>query len=53
MLKKELDIPDSYRFTDKQKEEVYNLLNCTDDMREKRQLPYRRLLYLLIKTLVE
>jgi hypothetical protein len=53
MLKKELDISDSYRFTDKQKDEVYNLLNCNDDMREKRQLPYKRLLYLLIKTLVQ
>ncbi|CAF3617577.1 unnamed protein product [Rotaria sp. Silwood1] len=41
ILKKELGIADNYRFTEKQKNEVYNLLNCTDTMKQKRQLPYK------------
>ncbi|CAF3598885.1 unnamed protein product [Rotaria sp. Silwood1] len=49
ILKKELGIADNYRFTEKQKNEVYNLLNCTDTMKQKRQLPYKRLLYFLSK----
>ena len=53
ILKKELSIADDYRFTDKQKNEVYNLLNCTDTMRQKRQIPYKRLLQVLSKTFVE
>lgn len=53
ILKKELCIADDYRFTDKQKNEIYNLLNCTDTMRQKRQLPYKRLLQILSKTCVE
>ncbi|CAF4274339.1 unnamed protein product [Rotaria sp. Silwood2] len=52
ILKKELSIADNYRFTDKQKNEVYNLLNCTDTMKQKRQLPYKRLLYFLSKTTI-
>ena len=53
ILKKELHIPDSYRLTEKQKNELYTLLNCTENMKQKRQLPYNRLLHLLSKTLVE
>lgn len=53
ILKKELAIADDYRFTDKQKIEVYNLLHCTDTMRQKRQIPYKRLLQVLSKTFVE
>ncbi|CAF2265210.1 unnamed protein product [Rotaria magnacalcarata] len=52
ILKKELGIADSYRFTDKQKNELYTLLNCTDHMKHKRQLPYKRLLYFLSKTTI-
>ncbi|CAF3862527.1 unnamed protein product [Rotaria sordida] len=52
ILKKELNIADNYRFTEKQKNEVYNLLNCTDAMKQKRQLPYKRLLYLFSKTTI-
>lgn len=50
ILKKELNIADSYRFTEKQKNEVYNLLNCTGELKQKRLLPYKRLLYYLTKT---
>ncbi len=53
ILKKELSIADNYQFTDKQKNEIYNVLNCTDDNKQKRQLPYQRLLYFLSKTFVE
>ncbi|CAF1213655.1 unnamed protein product [Adineta steineri] len=49
VLKKELGIADNYRFTDNQKEEVYTVLNCTNEMKQKRQLPYKRLLYYLMK----
>ena len=52
ILKKELAIPDNYRFSEKQKNEVYTLLNCTDSMKQKQQLPYKRLLNILSKTLV-
>ncbi|CAF4296416.1 unnamed protein product [Rotaria socialis] len=52
ILKKELGIADSYRFTDKQKNELYTLLNCTDHMKHKQQLPYKRLLYFLSKTTI-
>ena len=52
ILKKELCIADDYRFPDKQKNEIYNLLTCTEIMRQKRQLPYKRLLQVLSKTCV-
>jgi len=53
ILKKELSIPDNYRFTDKQKNEIYVLLNTTDEMKEKKQLPYKRILYYLSKVYVD
>ncbi|CAF1005358.1 unnamed protein product [Adineta ricciae] len=49
VLKKELGIADTYQFTDYQKDEIYNALNCTNDMRQKRHIPYKRFLYLIIK----
>lgn len=52
ILKKELGIADTYQFTDYQKDEIYNALNCTNDMRQKRHIPYKRFLYLIIKPLV-
>jgi hypothetical protein len=52
ILKKELSIADNYQFTEKQKNELYTLFNCNDNMKQKRQLPYKRLLYFLSKTFV-
>ncbi|UJR31026.1 hypothetical protein I4U23_018535 [Adineta vaga] len=52
VLKKELGIADSYQFTDYQKDEIYTALNCSNDMRQRRQVPYKRLLYILIKTTI-
>lgn len=53
ILKKELGLPDQYHFTGKQKNEVYTLLNCQDQLKKKRQLPYKRLLHFLSKTFVD
>ena len=53
ILRKELGLADSYQFPGKQKNEVYHLLNCQDQLKKKRQLPYKRLLHFLSKTFVE
>jgi hypothetical protein len=53
ILKSKLSIADNYQFTDQQKNELYNALNCSDENKQKRQLPYKRLLYFLSKTFVE
>ena len=52
ILKKELGLSDHFQFSYQQKMEIYRLLDCSEQMKKKRQLPYRRLLQILSKTFV-